>query len=106
VPRQTDQVADWGRQLTNCQFSIMKKKIKTAEVITKITSVLERSRGTLSYDEIQALEKTIYVLQRFEDSEETEFHSLAEDLAHLGLNLLAKPELMETLIECFKQICN
>ena len=84
----------------------MKKTIKTDELISSISSLLKKNRGTLSGDEIQAVEKTISVLMQLGESDESKIQSLSEELAQTALILLTKPEIFELLIECFNEICN
>jgi hypothetical protein len=80
----------------------MKKQIKIPELIEMISSVVEKSRDTLSENEVKTLEETIEVLRGLElEAEKNETRKKVELIALNMLKFFTKPEIMEQLIEWF-----
>lgn len=79
----------------------MEHKSNNAELIKVVSSMLEKHRDALSTDEIEAFEKTVEVLRKFEGSDPKEYRKILEPVALNMLKFFTKPEIMERLIEWF-----
>ena len=82
----------------------MVTKPKIPELIDKINLVLERSRGALSDDEVQAFTQTVMVLKKFEEADSDEIRSNSELIAVFLLRFFSKPEIIEQIAEWFKHL--
>lgn len=76
-------------------------KNKIPELIGMINSVLEKSRGALSEDEVQAMEKTIEVLKKLEEAEPGDVKHQVGKIASTLLKILMKPEIIGQLLKLF-----
>lgn len=77
----------------------MEKKSNNDELIKMVSSMLEKHRDALSINEVQAFEKTIEVLEKFEGSDPKEYRKILEPIALNMLKFFTKPEIMERLLE-------
>lgn len=76
-------------------------KNKIPELIGMINSVIEKSRGALSEDEVQAMEKTIAVLKKLEEAEPSDLKEQLGKITGNLLKVLMKPEVIVQLLKLF-----
>jgi hypothetical protein len=82
----------------------MKKNQLVTEIILKIDSVLEKSRGLLSNEDVKLLEGVLTSLRKIEHSTPQEMKSSLPVVLELLIRVLLCPETLEQIYHLLKNL--
>jgi len=79
----------------------MKNKLKNADLVRTIKSLIAKSRGSLAEDDVKTLEKACKVLAKLDDVESKKAKAVMTEITKVLLRVLLRPELLEKFGEWF-----